>query len=1055
MRLSAAAIAVLAVLTAVAPAADAFAADRSGTCPGWLGPDEATPFFPDDAFTIQADAEPSVVAGMHNAIFRKDFDLAGKPRRAVLCVAGRQLARAHLNGRIVMEARSASLPECTPRFADVTSEVQRGRNVLALTVHSEWGVLAYAQLRLEYPGGRFDDVITDESWQWHVAPCRGWPGAVPADGGWKPVKVLDDYYGSLGRASSWYDREFALMPREMLRARLENYTNALRSSWPEDSKGPRSRFRAEYVNEEYEPRYAGFLRIEPETGQVVDASGTVRHMLFALYQQVVDGSARNSIFEWDFDLLDEDLALMEKADLHPYIRFVEWDKLLDATGDWRRCPRQPTGTSLPQFTYNYEVFDYVLDRIQAHGRFAVIQGAFVWLADKVVPIPPCYRSRYYLYPEVLEANALAHRKVLARYADRACLAGYMIGEEDLIMDRDLENNHLRAAFADYLRSRYGTLDSLKKTWRHGYDFSDHSEWRRIDRKAEYWVDRPDWMSEYSKDNPVEQVLAPFHPLRDDYWRAVPDWSQIGLPVFPRHHYAEPPYAELVSHRSYNEFTPFDPMWIDYNALREDVLYLNMVNRWVDIVREAAPKQWFFHCNAQDFEPQSAFVQFFRRAELPFDVIGVGSHDWNRNLCEIPPWQRLRKYYKIIASYRPYARSPASLSVGVASGEGEGGREGDEDEMLNYYRAMNFEMIGHGAAFEQCYTWVRMSGADRNRAGRPRLTKVLEWMGRFYRDVQGVSFSLARDVPILIVRNNNLQRSNRCGRDYGNVHGLVGFLGQLNIEFDIAMDQDLVYGQRDRKIDLGNYRMVFLPCIECDYPEPFWEALDNWMSDQLYKGKRALVLGYAGKRTPYLAPTGRFHPTLARWLGADDYAESIDLQEKTDLVWRPLTGRCDGGTIRVNFGESWWDLSPTGVFAAGEPLLLTPDGKAIAIATRYKGNAVFAFGFPLGLAYRLLWGTPAPQEPYDVMAKVYEDLVEAAGIPRPIRAPHNVRVAVSDDKSMILAREWFGIATKDLCTLELPKGAAYEGCELVPQQDGRVLIRATLAPYEGRCFRRVE
>ena len=113
-----------------------------------------------------------------------------------------------------------------------------------------------------------------------------------------------------------------------------------------------------------------------------------------------------------------------------------------------------------------------------------------------------------------------------------------------------------------------------------------------------------------------------------------------------------------------------------------------------------------------------------------------------------------------------------------SGEGEGGNEGNEDEILNYYRGQSFEMVGHGAAFELSYAWPHLSGASVHPEGRAKRTKAMQWMGDFYAALDGVKFSLPRDVPLLIVRNNNLQRSNRSGRDFGNALGLISFLHNL-------------------------------------------------------------------------------------------------------------------------------------------------------------------------------------------------------------------------------------------------------------------------------------
>ena len=1024
------------------------AADRSGICPGWLPDGEISAFYPDDGFTLHA-------PGHRAAYFRKTFDLPASPQRAALAVTGWHTVSVWLNGELVVEYYGASTDR-PPRFVEVTTQLRPGRNELDVRAWSRWAPTFYLQLRIEQDVGAFVDVVSDASWEWCAAPADGWPrGAAPA-AGWEPAEVMDDYYGSRGKASNW-SKEFALMPRDLLSERMSAYSGRLRELWADGPREPNSTFRAQYVSREYEPQYRQTLRLDPDTGQCVDATGKVRHLFFTVYAQKLDGQNVLNWLEFDYDRLEHDLALMETGGVHPYVRFLGWHRLLDAEGNWRPCEEQPQGAGLPTFSYNYEVLDYLLDRCQAHGRFVVVECDFHWAAHwDTLPTP--YHTRYYLYPEVIEASALAHRRILSRYAERACIAGFLLGEEEIQMAPDLENPHLRQQYTAYLRERYGTLGRLAQTWRRGYDFDDRSRWRVATRRATGWATA-------AQENPEEDVLLPDHPLVADRWARLTDWPQVGLPVWPRFRWPESPHAELMSHRAFLGdaiHTQDDPSWIDYNAFREDVLYLRMVSRWVEIVRAAVPRHWLFHSNAQDYTAHWHFIHVQRRAELPFPVIGVGSHDSGKNLAQIAPWHRVRKYIRVIASYRPYVLAPGSPAVAVSSGEGEGGNDGNEHQVLNYYRGQSLEMVGHGAAFELSYAWPHVSGADVDPAGQAKLTAALQWMGDFYRAVDGVTFSLRRDVPILVVRNNNLQRSNRSGRDFGNALGLLSFLAQLNLEFDVAMDQDLANGSRDRKVDLGQYRMVFLPCLECDYPEPVWQALDAWLSDPAHRGQRSLVIGAVGKRTPYLAPTGQFHPTLARWLGTADYAGTALLRGSNEFTWERQSRASDRTPIMIDFGERG-DITPTGLFDVGRSVLTLPAGRAVGIATDYAGNAVYAFGFPLGLAFDNLWGLPyglangrpAPQEPYDVMAALYEDLIEAAGVPRPVRAPHNVRVAVSDDKSALLVREWFGLETTDLCTLDLPAGASYSGCELVPQADGRTLVRAALPSFGGLCFRRNE
>jgi hypothetical protein len=868
--------------------------------------------------------------------------------------------------------------------------------------------------------------------------------------------VLDDYYGTRSVATRW-NKEFALMPREFLQARMKAYTDRLQASWPRDRGLRKPAFSGAYTVPTYAAQYGDLLRLDPESGQLLDATGTVRHLFFTIYQQIHGGNSALDWLEFDYDRLEEDLALMEAGAVHPYLRFLGWHNLLDPEGNWRPCTKQPRGSRLPTFAYVYEVLDYFLDRCQAHGRFVAIECDFFWSADwDALPAP--YHTRYYLYPEVAQANALAHRRILARYAECPGIAGFMIGEEDIIMAPDLQNGHLRSAFQSYLRERYGTLDRLATTWQRGYDWGDRSSWQAVRRRPHAWGLAADAGGD-------EEVLLPRYPLTANAWLQLADWSRLELPVWPRLRWPVAPCPELVSHMAFPGDpvdTDDDPVWIDYNAFREDRLYLDFVSRWAERVREAVPRHWLFHSNAQDYTAQWHFLHFQRRAELPFAVIGVGSHDSGMNLAEIPPWDRIRKYYSIISAYRPYALAPGSPAVAISSGEGEGGRAGDEAAILDYYRGQSFEMVGHGAAFEMSYAWGHLAGGGQSPDGRGRPTKALDWLGTFYRAVDGVPFPLPREVPILIVRNNSLQRSNRSGRDYGNALGLLTFLAQLNLEVDTAMDQDLAYGRQDRKIDLGRYRMVFLPCLECDFPEPAWQALDAWLADPAHRGRRTLVLGAVGQRSPYLAPTGAFHPVLARWLGVDRYADTAPIRGRQALTWLPRRQRPQTAAITVDFGGRG-DITPLGLFGGGEPLLTLPDGRALGVSTVCDGNAVYAFGFPLGLAFDNLWGLPygqpdgkpAPQEPYDVMARLYGDLADAAGILRPLAAPHNVRVAASPDLEVILVREWFGLETTDLCTLALPVGTAYSGCEAIPQADGRTLLRARLPAYGGLCLRRVQ
>lgn len=382
------------------------AADRSGVCPGWLPEGEVSAFFPDDAYTVHA-------PGCKQAYFRKAFTLESVPRRAVLAVTGWHTVGVWLNDALVAEYHGGS-PDRVPRFADVTAQLRAGENRLDVRVWSEWAPTLYMQLRIEQADGSFSDVCMDASWEVHPGAVGGWPRGEAPTSGWGPVEVVDDYYGTAGRGKGWM-KEYALLPRAMLRERMGAFNDRLRASWAADRAREPSRFRGEHLKPEYAAQYRRSLRIDPANGQVIDAAGGVRHLFFTIYRQTLAGTSPLSWAEYDFDRLEEDLGLMAKAAVHPYVRFLGWAHLLDAEGNWRRCETQPVGVGLPQFTWNYEVLDYFLDRCEAHGRFVAVECDFFWSASwETLPTP--YHTRYYLYPEVMEASALAHRKMLSRLA---------------------------------------------------------------------------------------------------------------------------------------------------------------------------------------------------------------------------------------------------------------------------------------------------------------------------------------------------------------------------------------------------------------------------------------------------------------------------------------------------------------------------------------------------------------------------------------------------------------------------------------------------------------
>jgi hypothetical protein len=1011
----------------LAAAAGLLAAVAAGAAePAWYPPDEPSPFLADGARWI---GQPSESGRPWSKVIyaRGTYTAKGRVKRAVLMTAPMQSVRVYINGPLVLTGHDER--EALPQWADVTERLTPGENLFAAKVHSIWRPAVYAQMRVEYEDGLVEDFTTGPGWECACQPGENWQSDPSAAGDWRPAEDAGGYYRSPG--DNIWGREFALLPRERLKARLDEHNRRLREAWEEDRQQTGLTLNGSPEEQRWAEQFDGFARVDERTGQLIDGAGRVRHLLFTIYNQRIDGRTVLSVPEMDLDRLERDLDLMAEADVHLYLRQTGWNWLLTAEGDWAALDRQPAGSGLPEFSLGIELLEHLVQRAYAHERYIVFEGDFYWGAHRdVVPAP--YRSRYHLYPEVLEAQALAMRKIMHRFRHCPNVLGMMIGEEDIVLAHDLQNPHQKALFAGFLNRKYGSPAAFREHTPWGYNYGDRSGYARAQRKPEYWP----------ASEPEEVLVPRFEPQPHPFAR-VQEWLDIPLPLWPGYRCPEEPDVVLAGFKSYNNFTPEDPLWIDFYEMREDELLFGMLCRWAEIVRQGMPNQLLFYSNAQDFTNSWHFLHLFRRAELPFDVIGVGCHDSEKDLAELPPWATVRKAIKVISSYRPYALAAGSPPRGVASGEGQGGNPEHPDEVLDYYRGALFDEIGGGAAWTQTYTWLHLSGG--NTESDPHMTPLLRWLSAFMPDAQGVAFPLKRPVHVLVVRNTNLQHSNMSGLDYGNVRAVAEALTQLNVEFDIAMDRDIAYGEHEFKVDVRPYRLIVLPSVWIDHPDAVWEVLDRWLSDEAYRGERVLAIGRVGLRGPRLQPTAEFPAMVQRWLHLDRYIDELELQRKQELV---LTHDGRDTALTVDFGS----VPPTGVLDGDQPFLRTADGLTIGCRIAYSGNTIVAFGFPLGFAHDYLWGFEPEQEPRDALAPLWEALAAEADVDRPVLAPHNLRVYVSGDGRLVLVRERAGVPTDAQVAVRIPTGIGYNEASITQGDDGYARLRVSLRPWEGRHFR---
>ena len=976
---------------------------------------EPSPFVPDAARWI---GQPDSPAGWaHHIRFRRALDMPDTPRRAIVAVSPSQYIELRIDGALL--STGCDRHEALPVFVDVTGALAAGSHEVTVDVRSEWRPQLYLQLRAEHADGRFEDIVSDASWE--VCPVSD-EGAA---GDFVSATDSGGYHRTPG--ASWIGVEFALLPREQVREHLDAHNQTLRKQWESDREGPFSEFRARYEQPGLEERYAEFCRLDRRTGQLLDAQGREIHLFFTIYdQQSADGSAM-SIADFDYDQLERDLDLMAAAHVNPYMRQMGWDRLLDGRGEWQPCEKQPKGSDLPKFALMRDIWDYFLDRVQAHGLHVVLEADFYWSANPDVIYAP-YRSRYHIYPEALEAEALATRKIMNYFSKRPCVLGAMAGEEDILLAHDLTNPHLRALYSEHIRAKYGDIATFIASHPGGYDCSAPTGLRRVERQ-------PEFIPGVTKD----AVMAPSFVWKAGLFDGLRSLDDVPLPTWPPYMTEENPEVAARGHRSYNDFTPDDPLWIDYYETVEEHLLFDMLCRWATIVREGCPNQLLFYSNAQDMTTSWHFLHLLRRSDLPFDVIGVGCHDSTFSCAELEPWATTRKTIKVVAAYRPYVNANGALPLGIASGEGEGGKE--PEDILNYYRGALFDEIGGGAAWTQTYTWTHISGG--RDGGKPHETPLVKWMGEFLSAHEHDPFPLAREVPVLILGNDNLQHSNRSGLDYGNALELAHELTQLNIDFDIAMASALTRGTDERfRIDVDRYRLILLPSVACDLPTDVWRTLGRWVTDTTHPEGRTLVVGLAEGRTAYMAPADGFPAALQRLLGRTDY-------DGRSTIGGPQAVRVGDQEFTVTFGPG----TPIGVLSGDDVVLTLADGRGLAVAREYGGNRVLAVGFPLGLNTNDLWAVPPKQEPYDAYASLLDLLVTESGVPRPIVAPHNVRVYPSADGRTLLIRERYNMPTQAHIEVTLPEGVFYAEGILLP--NGRTVIDIPLGAYEGIALSAVQ
>lgn len=970
---------------------------------------------------------------------RQTWTLPGPARAGYVLVTADDAYRLFVNGQEVGGDDNWEIPE----LYEITPYLVAGPNVLAFQARNQEGpagIMIRARLLAE--DGTLLELSTDRTWKVQREPAAGWNQVGFDDAEWPAAKELGVY-----PTEPW--GRLIKMSVEELAAWLREH----RFEMVDDSADhpPYSHFRGEYLRPEYADLYRQFLTVNHYTGLLQDDQGP-RRMVFAAYSQPGATPAappERRITRFDFDLLEKDLTAMKEAGVHVYVRTLNWSELLNADGTWQATTEQPRGSNLPRFRYNYEIYDYFLDRVQAHGLHAAVE---VSCTDGLHPevIPERWWGRVLLYDELWEATLAAYTKILRYFSQREVIVEWVLGSPSVRLDLGLDDPRMKARFQAFLQDRYGTLEHLKAAWRHGYDYGveDPARWQLVARPA------------------GGQAYYPTYPWREGVFDRYESFADVELPHWEYLRATEPPYKPIREGLgTAQENIPHDPVWIDFLALRE-TLVLDRMNEWAEAIRGVDPHHLLHYTNPHEFSPPWQFHPVFDRARLKFDLVGVGQGDPEPSLDQLPRWAAVREMLHNTASYGGYLRANEAFPQGFASGHGVGNLP--HGDVKHTYTQWLADLVGGGAALALSGEWSQLSG--RVTANPPNYDRAwLGLFGQFTQALERVPFSQPR-AQVLIVRPKATALSLSAGPDFANTAALGEVLARLNVPFEIVTDADLTLGQEEPfKVDLDHYNFVFIPTLQQMPSAALWPLLREWLEREKYRGRRGLCLGRIEWQDAHFNPLdpatySKEFQALTGVAGYESYAEARGPQ--TFAYALDLADVKAGTEVELPFHESYGRLGrfPAELGEGTEPVLsiptagtpavyLYPHGVPVLVRRPINLNYVYTAGFNLGLADHPVWGEGVTGKAAEPLVQLYRAMLDTALFDRPI-APPNVSFYIAPENAALLFKERSGQRCETLLETTQLGDAVFADAVNVKRGDGLTRIERRLGPYEMVCLRRV-
>jgi beta-galactosidase len=276
--------------------------------------------------------------------------------------------------------------------------------------------------------------------------------------------------------------------------------------------------------------------------------------------------------QWSEEIWTEDMRLIKLAHCNAMsVGIFAWTRLEPAEG---------------QFDFGW--LDRIMDTLAENGAYAVLatpSGARpAWLAARypeVLRVRPDRGRNLYgrrhnhclTSPIYREKTRLINARLAERYKDHPALLVWHVSNE---YNGECHCDLCRAAFREWLKHKYGTLDALNHAWWTAFWSHIYTDWAQIDPPSPIGETSVhglnlDW-KRFVTDQTVDFMLNEMAPLRE-FTPGVPVTTNM-MGTFPGLNYWKfAPHLDVISWDSY-------PLWHkgDDVALAADVAFVHDLNR---------------------------------------------------------------------------------------------------------------------------------------------------------------------------------------------------------------------------------------------------------------------------------------------------------------------------------------------------------------------------------------------------------------------------------------------------------------------------------------------